>query len=130
MILQVVETTHKDQAWSRRSIGSKKACYSRRPPRQLRVRATEEILESAPQRRPHGTSSSTCRLLHAPAATRLLPHLIADACLIFPLPFGETGATTAAGAEGGSGRGDGRRMWRLGLVWGLRCFPSGGDTGG
>jgi hypothetical protein len=73
---------------------------SRHPPWQLHVSAAEEILGSAPQRRHHGTSSSTCRQPHTPAATRSLLHLVAAACLLCPLLFGETGATTAACAGG------------------------------
>jgi hypothetical protein len=127
MILQVTETNHKDQARScRRSHRPKsnpEAHYSHHPPWHLRVRAAEEILGSAPQRRPHDTSSSTCRLRHASATTRSPFHLFAIACLLCPLPFGDTGAATADG--GGSGQGDGRRMWLLELVWGLHVAQVG-----
>jgi hypothetical protein len=49
-----------------------------------------------------------------------------------PLPsvVWQDGCRHRRGAGGDSGRENGRRMWQLGLVWGLRYRPSGDDTGG
>jgi hypothetical protein len=128
MVLPVTEVACQDLARSRHSH-MPRTNPSQDPMQPLAMAAARQRRRGDP--RIHASAPPpryllpTCRQSHAPAAARSPLHLIALACLLCPLPFGETGAATAACAGDGSGR----RVWRLGLVGRLLCCPSGGRHG-
>jgi hypothetical protein len=129
MILQVTKTTHKDQALQLppqpqitdlrmpATAAAHHGSYASAPPR----KSSDPRLSAAPTTLLPLQPSTACARRHEIVASprgRCMPPL--------PSAVWQIGAATAASAGGGSGRGDGQRMWRLGLVWGLRCRPSRG----
>ena len=82
---------------------------------QIREKTTAKVFGKVDTFWTYHTSSSTrhpsARARHHEPPLRL----IVVACLLSPPPFGETGASTAAGAGGVSGQGCGLMVWRLGF---------------